>query len=117
MSHDHSTPEQNEGGFVRLLSWGVANSRILVIALVVVCVLLTLSDLLYHKHGHFGFDEWFGFYSLFGFVVYATVVLLAKALRTVIKRPEDYWGEYSVDIEDNGTPDDKNASDREGGHV
>jgi hypothetical protein len=117
MSHDHSTPDGHEGGFVRMLSWCVANSRKLVIALVVVCVALTLSDLLYHKHGHFAFEEWFGFFGLFGFVVYVTVVMLAKALRTVIKRPEDYWGEYSVDTEDNGSPAEDNATDREGGHA
>jgi hypothetical protein len=117
MSHDPSTPNQNEGRFVRLLSWCVANSRTVVIALVVVCVLLTLTDLLYHKHGHFAFEAWFGFFGLFGFVIYVTVVMLAKALRTVIKRPEDYWGEYSVDIEDNGTPPDGKNNDKEGDHA
>ncbi|MSO99425.1 MAG: hypothetical protein EXR11_14630 [Rhodospirillaceae bacterium] len=58
------------------------------------CVLgavLFFTDALYEKHPHFSMDGWFGFYAIFGFVVCVSLVLLAKWLRTVLMRPEDYY--------------------------
>ena len=34
---------------------------------------------------------WFGFFAFFGFGAYVFIVLSAKALRRLIKRPEDYY--------------------------
>ena len=57
----------------------------------VVCGALLLVDPLIHKHEAFGFAEWFGFFGFFGFVACFGLVLAAKMLRRVIKRPEDYY--------------------------
>jgi hypothetical protein len=57
----------------------------------VVCGLLLLIDPLIHKHEAFGFAGWFGFYGFFGFVACIGLVLSAKALRRILKRPEDYY--------------------------
>ena len=62
------------------------------IGLAVACVAAVLSDLLYHKHGHFAFEEAFGFHAFFGFVAYMTIVNSAKLLRRFVKRPENYYG-------------------------
>ena len=56
-----------------------------------VCILLLLIDPLVHKHEAFGFAEWFGFFGFFGFFACVGLVLTAKALRRVLKRPEDYY--------------------------
>lgn len=68
--------------------------------LLVICVGLALADFLYHKHAYFDVEEFPAIYALVGFVAYATVVFLAKGLRLIIKRPEDYYEPYSVDTED-----------------
>lgn len=44
-------------------------------------------------HHGFAFENWPGFYALFGFVAYVTLVLVAKKLRDWIMRPEDYYGD------------------------
>jgi hypothetical protein len=63
----------------------------LVRALAIVCIGLVIGDLLYHKHGHFGFEEWFGVYGFFGFAAFFFIVLAGKQLRRVLMRPEDYY--------------------------
>jgi hypothetical protein len=56
-----------------------------------VCTSVVIADLLYHKHGHFSFEEIIGFHAGFGFVAYVGLVLLAKQLRRVLRRDEDYY--------------------------
>lgn len=63
----------------------------LVRGLAAVCVALVLGDLLYHKHAHFGFEEWFGVYGFFGFAAFFFIVLAGKWLRKILMRPEDYY--------------------------
>ena len=54
-------------------------------------VTLVLVELFVHKHEELAFAGWFAFYALFGFVACVALVLTAKALRRVLKRPEDYY--------------------------
>lgn len=60
-------------------------------ALYAVCALLFLADGFYHKHPHFATESWFGFYAIYGFVACVGLVLAAKVLRILLKRPEDYY--------------------------
>ncbi len=59
--------------------------------LLAVCLLLIPADLLYQKHAHFAFEDWFGFYGLFGFGVFVFVVLVGGQLRKILMRREDYY--------------------------
>ena len=54
-------------------------------------IALIAADLFMHKHEEFGFAGWLGFYGFFGFVACVTLVVTAKALRRILKRPEDYY--------------------------
>ena len=55
-------------------------------------VLLLILELFIHKHTYFAWEEWFGFYAIYGFVACALLVLGAKyVLRPLIKRQEDYY--------------------------
>jgi len=56
-----------------------------------VCAALILIDVFVPKHGPFALEHVFGFYGFFGFVACVALVLTAKQMRRVIKRPEDYY--------------------------
>jgi len=57
------------------------------------CLVLLLSiEPFIHKHPYFAWEEWFGFYAIYGFVACAFLVLAAKyILRPLVKREEDYY--------------------------
>ena len=55
------------------------------------CALLLAVEPLAHKHGEFSFEDWFGFHGWFGFVACVALVLAAKWLRVLLKRPEDFY--------------------------
>ena len=63
-------------------------------SLYVICILLFVLDFILHRHIDHSWENLPGFYAIFGFVAYATIVLTAKQLRKIIKRKEDY---YDVD--------------------
>jgi hypothetical protein len=55
------------------------------------CALLFVADAFYEKHPSFAVEAWFGFYAIFGIVFCAGLVLLARKLRWVLMRKEDYY--------------------------
>jgi hypothetical protein len=67
--------------------------------LVGVCFLLFAYDFTFEKHGHFDVEDLPGFFGVYGFVSFTGLILLAKALRALIKRDEGYYGEKAVDSE------------------
>ncbi|MGB0747739.1 MAG: hypothetical protein ACPGO3_03245 [Magnetospiraceae bacterium] len=54
-------------------------------------VVLTLFDLFMHGHPHFGIDGTFGFYSWYGFVTCAAMVIFAKGIGKFLKRKDSYY--------------------------
>jgi len=63
----------------------------LVYALYAACALVLLADLMVHRHAHFGFEQWAGFFAVFGFFAYVAIVNAGKLLRRLVKRPENYY--------------------------
>ncbi len=61
--------------------------------LVLVCGVLFCADFFYRKDTHFLFDSWSGFFAWYGFISCVGLVLLAKQLRKIVKRDEDYYGD------------------------
>jgi Na+/melibiose symporter-like transporter len=60
----------------------------------VICLLLLMLDFILHRHAALRWEGFTGFYALFGFIACVVLVLLAKQLRRVLMRKEDY---YDVD--------------------
>ena len=56
-----------------------------------VCALLIAIDVLVPKHGPFFIEHLYGFYGFFGFIACVALVLIAKQLRRVLMRPENYY--------------------------
>lgn len=63
----------------------------LIYLLYAICLGLLCADIFHHKHGHFTFEEWFGFYAFYGFLAYLIIVNCAKLLRKLVQRDEDYY--------------------------
>ena len=65
------------------------------------CALLLIPDVLeglgvtHFKHPHEGFwwESWVGFFAFYGFAACVVLVLIAKQIRKVIMRDEDYYDE------------------------
>ncbi len=58
---------------------------------------LVLLQLVIKVKGYFVVDGWFGFGAAYGFLACLAMVLVAKGLGYVLKRPEDYYAEEDID--------------------
>jgi hypothetical protein len=52
---------------------------------------LVLLDLVVEHHPHFGIDGTFGFGAWYGFLSCVVLVLFAKGLGLILKRPDTYY--------------------------
>jgi hypothetical protein len=43
------------------------------------------------KHGHFSWEEAHGFYAVYGFIGCVSLIFIAKGLRWLVKKKEDYY--------------------------
>ena len=59
-----------------------------------VLALTVLAQLAIDVHAHFGFDGWWGFNAGSGFISCAAMVIFAKGLGMLLKRPEDYYKDH-----------------------
>jgi hypothetical protein len=67
------------------------NIRKLWIMLYVICGFTVIPDLFANRHGYFGLDAFFGFYSLLGFVSCAALILFSKLVGLILKVKENYY--------------------------
>ena len=59
----------------------------------IICILLVVVDFIVHRHIYMAWENLPAFYALYGFVACVALVLLAKLLRKVVMRKEDYYDE------------------------
>jgi membrane protein YdbS with pleckstrin-like domain len=59
--------------------------------LVAVCGLLFAADFIYHRHIVHPWEELWGFYAIYGFVSCVVLVLVAKQMRKLLMRDEEYY--------------------------
>lgn len=85
--HHSKIPEGEKERFldrqenVDRLLWGVT----------IIGVLLLLVDVVYHRHIYHSWEHLWGFYGIFGAVSIVVLVQLAKGLRKLVMRDEDYY--------------------------
>ena len=60
-------------------------------ALHAVCGLSLIAEIFVHRHVAHPWEALFGFYSLYGFIACVLLVLVAKEMRKVLMRREDYY--------------------------
>jgi len=57
-----------------------------------ICLLILLIiDYFIPKHGHFPWEEVYAFYAVYGFIGCVSLIFIAKGLRWLVKRKEDYY--------------------------
>jgi hypothetical protein len=61
-------------------------------AFLAVLALLVLAELAVHLHPHFEIESIFGFSAWFGFAACVAMIVAAKGLALVLKRPDTYYG-------------------------
>ena len=56
-----------------------------------VCIALFAADFVIHRHAERTLEGFWGFYAIYGFVACVLLVLMAKEMRKVLMRGEDYY--------------------------
>ncbi len=59
----------------------------------VLCILLAIADFVLHRHIGFDWEKIPAFYAIYGFVACVLLVLIAKQMRKILMRKEDYYDE------------------------
>lgn len=68
------------------------NVKRLLIIFFVSTLAILLIDLVYHRHTIFAWEDYFGFYAVYGFVACVVLVLVSKyILRPIVMRKEEYY--------------------------
>lgn len=57
----------------------------------VICILLVVVDFIVHRHVYHTWENVPAFYAIYGFVGCVILVLIAKLMRKVIMKEEDYY--------------------------
>ena len=102
MSERRNDTAENWPALGRLMSWvdRPGNPKKIIWMLAAACAIVFALDFTYEKHGYFQWEHLPGFFAIFGFVGFTGLILLAKLLRKLIMRPEDYYAPKSVDAEE-----------------
>ena len=88
-----------------------ATIRKLWIGFIVVLAFVVAAQAVIYIKGYFKIDAWFGFGAVYGFVSCLLMVLVAKVLGAVLKRPQGYYQDTDENAE--GTRDDNLAQSRQ----
>jgi len=88
MSNNHSTDEK------KYLFDNPRNVSRLLLGFYIICGGLLVADFIVHRHTVHPWEGLPGFYAIYGFVACVVLVLIAKEMRKVLMRKEDY---YDVD--------------------
>ena len=67
------------------------NVKLAVIGLFIACGISVIAEFFVHRHFDHPWETLFNFYSIYGFVVCVMLVLIAKMLRFIIMRKENYY--------------------------
>lgn len=57
----------------------------------VMCALLVIADFIVHRHIYHDWENIPAFYAVYGFIGCVVLVLIAKLMRKVLMREEDYY--------------------------
>jgi uncharacterized membrane protein len=65
-----------------------------------ICALLVVLDFIVHRHTEHPLEGLYGFYPIYGFVGCVVLVLVAKLMRKVLMRDENYYQGDDAPVEE-----------------
>lgn len=71
-----------------------------VLVLAVLCALLFFADFFHLRHGKFSMEDIPGFYGLAGFSAFTFIIFATKALKKLLNREPDYYGDTGTESEE-----------------
>ena len=72
------------------------NVKRLLLIFYICCALLFTLDFIIHRHVVHDWEKLWGFYPIYGFVGCVLLVFIAKWMRTLLMRPEDYYDQKEI---------------------
>ena len=54
-------------------------------------LMILIVDIFVPKHGHFPWEDAYAFYAVYGFIGCVSLIFIAKGLRWLVKRTENYY--------------------------
>ena len=60
---------------------------------IAILLLSVLAQLAVDADAHFEVERLFGAYAIYGFVACAALILIARAIGLLLKRPDSYYGD------------------------
>ena len=67
------------------------NIRRLQVGFFLALVLVFIAEAFVDMHGQFYVEHFYGFYAVYGFISYILLIFIAKLLRKVLMRKEEYY--------------------------
>lgn len=58
-----------------------------------ICIILVIVDFFVHRHIGFAWEKIPAFYAIYGFIACVVLVVIAKEMRKLVMRKEDYYDE------------------------
>lgn len=58
-----------------------------------ICIILVLADFVVDRYTYLAWEKIPAFYALYGFIACVVLVVIAKEMRKVVMRKEDYYDE------------------------
>lgn len=66
--------------------------RRLKVCFYVTLIIIVIPDLFIEKHPHYGWENLFGSYAIFGFLSCVAIIIVSKVLgKLFLQKPEDYY--------------------------
>lgn len=81
------------------------NVKIILRVFYAICALLLLVDLVYHRHVTHPWEALFGFHAFYGLGACVLLVLVAREMRKILMREEDYYEEDFQHVEPTAVTD------------
>ena len=57
----------------------------------IICILLVVADFIIHRHTTMAWEKIPAFYAIYGFVACVLLVVIAKEMRKIVQREENYY--------------------------
>lgn len=77
------------------------NIRTLWIIYFAILIVTVVAGFFVHQHESFGIEDSFGFFAWYGFITCVSMVIFAKLLGFILKRPENYYDDNVDDGSNN----------------